>query len=202
MGKLFVANSEGGYMEAKDQEILEAAHFAARRRLKKGDLFNSREIAKELLPALLAGKDYEVFCVAFLDAHSRLISFDEMFRGTITQTPVYVREVMKRALDLHAVNLIMVHNHPTGYAKPSKPDMMMTIKMKMAAQLFEIELLDHFIVAGDEVGSMYEDGDMDKGALLKIMLEEIAENFGAEAKIVDMTKKDHNLIDRVRKMMS
>jgi DNA repair protein RadC len=183
MGKLFVSNSEGVFTEANDKDVLDAAHFAARRKLKKGLEFKGVKTAKALLPPLLAGKDYEVFCVAFLDAHNRLISFDEMFRGTITQTPVYTREVIKRAVDLNAVNLIMVHNHPTGEAEASNPDIMMTIKMKMAAALFEMRVLDHFIVAGDDIKSMEDSGVLSDDAIKKMMFEDMAERFGPDTTI-------------------
>lgn len=178
--KLYVSNNVGGFEEAKDENVLEAATSVIKGMMKPGMQFDGVNTAKKLLPTLLAGKDYEVFCVAFLDAQHQLISFEEMFRGTITQVSAYPREVMKRAIALNAVNLLLVHNHPTGEAAGSDADIMMTIKMKVAGSTLDINVLDHFIVHRDNVASMGQNGDLSPGKVLKIMLQDLAEGVGAQ----------------------
>lgn len=205
MNTLYVSDNSGGFTEAKDDDILAVGSQIASKQLTQvGVEFTNPRIAKKLLPSFLAGKDYEVFCVAFLDGGQRLISFEEMSRGTVMQTHVYVREVVRRALQLNAVKLIATHNHPGGSASPSKPDRMMTMKLEIACQMFDIELLDHFIVTGTETGSMREQGEMDPRKVIVGMMEEMAERMGAEihTEVIDMDDKENFLEKFVKRMSS
>jgi DNA repair protein RadC len=102
--------------------------------------------------------EYEVFHVLFLDAQHRLISSEELFRGTVNQTAVYPREVVKRALQLNAAALVVSHNHPSGIADPSNADMLLTEGLSTALKTLDIRLLDHIIVAGNTTLSFAEKG--------------------------------------------
>lgn len=106
----------------------------------------------------LAGRDYEVFMVLFLDAQHRVLSPEEMFRGTLTQTSVYPREVVKRSLANNAAAVIFAHNHPSGVAEPSRADELLTQSLKQALALVDVRVLDHFVVAGNGVMSFAERG--------------------------------------------
>lgn len=97
----------------------------------------------------LAGLEHEEFHVIWLDAQNRLIAFDAMFSGTLTQTSVYPREVVKAALAHNAAACILAHNHPSGIAEPSRADEMLTRSLKEALAMVDVKMLDHFIVAGN-----------------------------------------------------
>jgi DNA repair protein RadC len=198
MNALYVSDGSG-YTKAKDEDILMAAAVTIKKKMVKGIEFDL-EKARKLLPPLLAGKTYEVFCVAFLDINKKLISFDEMFRGSIAETPVYVREVFKRALELNAVGLILVHNHPGGIAKASKNDIMVTMKCAVAASLFDMEVLDHFIV-GETIESMRQMGAMDREAIMKAMMNDM----GMEIKLIGKgdikdLDEDHPIMELLKKL--
>ena len=94
----------------------------------------------------------------FLDAQHRLLQFDEMFRGTLTQTSVYPREVVRRALALNAAAVILAHNHPSGVAEPSRADEFLTQSLKSALQLVDVRVLDHMVVGRTQVVSFAERG--------------------------------------------
>ena len=96
--------------------------------------------------------------VLFLDAQNRLIACEEMFRGTLTQTSVYPREVVKAALKHNAAAVIFAHNHPSGVAEPSRADEVLTVALKQALSLVECKALDHFIVATEKTISFAERG--------------------------------------------
>jgi DNA repair protein RadC len=99
-----------------------------------------------------------VFAVMFLDAQNRLLKLEEMFRGTLTQASVYPREVVKRALELHAGAVVLAHNHPSGAAEPSRADEYLTQTLKNALSLVDVRVLDHLIVGHAEVVSFAERG--------------------------------------------
>lgn len=113
---------------------------------------------KDYLRLKLAPKDHEVFAVVFLDAQNRVIACEEMFRGTLTQTSVYPREVLKAALAHNAAAVILSHNHPSGSATPSRADEHLTKILKQALALLDVRVLDHIIVATGETLSMAERG--------------------------------------------
>ena len=98
--------------------------------------------------------EHEVFCVVFLDAQHWLIALKEMFRGTVTQTSVYPREVVKESLALNAAAVILAHNHPSGAAEPSRADEFLTQTLKTALALVDVRVLDHLVVAGADTVSM------------------------------------------------
>lgn len=121
-------------------------------------VFISPIAVKEYLTLTFAPKTYEVFAVMFLDSQNRLLACEEMFRGTLSQTSVYPREVVKRALDLHAAAVVLSHNHPSGTANPSRADEVVTQTLKQALSLVDVRVLDHVICAGGEALSMAERG--------------------------------------------
>lgn len=120
--------------------------------------FESPGAVRDYLRIQTRDLQYEVFIVLFLDARHRLIAAEEMFRGTLTQTSVYPREVVKRALHHNASAVILSHNHPSGSAEPSTADEMLTRTLKETLALVEVRVLDHMIVAGSDVLSFAERG--------------------------------------------
>jgi DNA repair protein RadC len=115
---------------------------------------------KDYLRLKLASKPHEVFAVVFLDVQNRVIACEEMFRGTLTQTSVYPREVVIEALSKQASSVILCHNHPSGSTTPSRADEMLTQTLKSALALVDVRVLDHLIVTTGEVLSMAESGLM------------------------------------------
>jgi DNA repair protein RadC len=106
---------------------------------------------RDYLRLALGGRPHEVFVCLWLDAQHRVIDFEEAFRGTLTQTSVYPREVVKQALTRNAAAVIFAHNHPSGLAEPSAADEALTRNLKEALGLVDVRVLDHFIVAGRAV---------------------------------------------------
>ncbi len=115
------------------------------------------ELAKKLAVLRLANLKSECFCVIFLDNQQKLIRFEKMFQGTINQAAVYPREIAKRAFELNAAAIILVHNHPSGDCTPSVADERSTLSMKTAFSLINIKVVDHLIVGGDQAYSFAED---------------------------------------------
>jgi DNA repair protein RadC len=113
---------------------------------------------RDYLRMTLAGRDYEVFMVLFLDAQNRILESEEMFRGTLTQTSVYPREVVKRSLVVNAAAVIFAHNHPSGVGEASRADELLTQSLKQALALVDVKVLDHFLIAGSGVMSFAERG--------------------------------------------
>lgn len=140
------------------QAVLEMSRRALQEEMRSGDALNSPEAVRSYLQLLLRGREQEVFMVIFLDAQHRVIAAEEMFHGTLTQTSVYPREVVKRSLALNAAAVIFAHNHPSGVAEPSQSDQMLTDALKQALQLVDVRVLDHFIVAGAGCLSFAEKG--------------------------------------------
>jgi DNA repair protein RadC len=99
-----------------------------------------------------------VFVALFLDSQHRVLRADELFRGTLSQTSVYPREVVKAALAANAAAVIFAHNHPSGVAQPSQADELLTRSLKEALALVDVKVLDHFIVAGHQALSFAERG--------------------------------------------
>ena len=119
-------------------------------------VFDSPGAVSDFLKIHFAGQPHESFGALFLDAQHALITFEELFRGTLTQTSVYPREVVKRALHHNAGAVIFAHNHPSGVAEPSHADETLTQALKQALALIDVRVLDHFIVAGSGVLSFAE----------------------------------------------
>lgn len=127
---------------------LELARRALAEAMKGRDLLGSPGAVRDWLRLKLGGLAHEVFGALWLDAQNRLIAWEELFRGTLTQTSVFPREVVKQALAHNAAAVILAHNHPSGLAEPSAADEMLTRKLKEALALVDVRVLDHFIVAG------------------------------------------------------
>lgn len=140
------------------QAVLEMARRALQEQMSSGDALNSPRAVREYLQLLLNGRQQEVFVALFLDAQHRVIAAEELFQGTLTQTSVYPREVVKRALYHNAAAVIFAHNHPSGVAEPSQSDQLLTDALKQALQLVDVRVLDHFIVAGMNGCSFAEKG--------------------------------------------
>ena len=138
--------------------VLELARRSLTHQLSEHAVFDSPGRVKEHLRMHLAHLPHEVFSVLFLDAQHRLICLEEMFRGTLAQTSVYPREVVRRALDLHAAAVVLAHNHPSGVAEPSKADEHLTITLRTALALVDVRVLDHLVVGRDDVVSFAERG--------------------------------------------
>lgn len=138
--------------------VLELARRALAERLKERAVLDSPDAVKHYLQLHIAARPHEVFAALFLDAQHRLIALEELFRGTLTQTSVYPREVVMRALHHHAAAVVLAHNHPSGCAEPSRADEAITQTLKAALALIDVQVLDHMIVARGQTLSMAERG--------------------------------------------
>jgi len=143
---------------AQLQAVLELARRALAETLRSGNALNSPTAVRDYLRLTLAGLEHEVFAVVLLDAQNRVLACEKLFRGTLTQTSVYPREVVKCALRHNAAALIFAHNHPSGASEPSHADQVLTQSLKQALALVDIKVLDHFIVAGSAALSFAESG--------------------------------------------
>jgi len=155
---LLVRDQQGTYRPASADEVLHAARRVLSRRGRRGCAFSSPQVVRDFLRLKLGALEHEVFAMLLLDAQNRLIDYQEMFRGTVTQTSVYPREVVKEALSRNAAAAIFAHNHPSGAPEPSHADEMLTRTLKQALGLVDVRVLDHFIVAGDAIQSFAERG--------------------------------------------
>ena len=140
------------------QAVLEMARRALRERLASGVALNSPQAVRDYLRLRLQALEHEVFVGVFLDAQNRLLAVEELFRGTLTQTSVYPREIVKRALQVNAAAVIFAHNHPSGIAEPSRADEMLTQTLKQSLALVDVKVLDHFIVGRGTALSFAERG--------------------------------------------
>ena len=138
--------------------VLELARRAIAQQLKSREVFSSPGAVKQYLQLHLAAKAHEVFAVLFLDAQNRLVAMEELFRGTLTQTSVYPREVVMHALQHQAASVVLAHNHPSGTVQPSRADEALTQTLKAALALVDVRVLDHVIVAPGDALSMAEKG--------------------------------------------
>ena len=140
--------------------VLELARRALASQLQEKTMFSNPQAMRSYLQLQLGGRPHEVFAVLFLDASHRLIVLEEMFRGTLTQTSVYPREVAVRALALNAASVVLAHNHPSGCAQVSRADETITQMLKAALALIDVRVLDHYIVTSNQAVSMAELGLM------------------------------------------
>jgi DNA repair protein RadC len=138
--------------------VIEMARRALAEQMSERPVFDSPGRVKDFLSLQLHAREHEVFAVMFLDGQHRLLVLEEMFRGTLTQTSVYPREVVKRALALNAGAVVLAHNHPSGVAEPSRADEYLTQTLKSALQLVDVRVLDHVVVGQGQVVSMAERG--------------------------------------------
>ena len=139
----------GTAKRAQLRAVLELARRALREEATARDLLSSPIVVRDWLRLKLAHLPHEIFVALWLDAQNRLLADEELFRGTLTQTAVYTREVVKRALARNAGAVIFAHNHPSGMAEASRADEVLTAALKQALALIDVKVLDHFIVAGN-----------------------------------------------------
>ena len=138
--------------------VLELARRALAQQLRQREIFASPGAVRQYLQLHLAAKPHEVFAVIFMDVQNRLLAMEEMFRGTLTQTSVYPREVVLRALHHQCAAVVLAHNHPSGSVQPSRADEALTQTLKSALALVDVRVLDHVIVGTGETLSMAERG--------------------------------------------
>ena len=155
---LLVRDVDGQYRVASADEVLSQAWGVLADRVKPGVRLSSPQDVKDYLRLEIGRLEHEVFCVVFLDAQHRIIALRQMFRGTVTQTSVYPREVIKESLALNAAAVILAHNHPSGVPEPSRADEFLTQSLKSALLLVDVRVLDHLVVTSNAVVSFAERG--------------------------------------------
>ena len=158
---LCCAEGAGTYAGDPIIKLLAAREIAARavaEELRGRDCLGSPAAVRDLLKHRLAGLQHEVFVCLQLDNQNRMIAYEELFRGTLTQTSVYPREVVKSCLRVNAASVIFAHNHPSGIAEPSRADELLTRALREALALVDVKVLEHFIVAGSSTVSFVESG--------------------------------------------
>jgi len=131
---------------AQLQAVMELARRALAEEMAQRDVLDTPDAVRNWLRLRLGNLPHEVFAVLLLDARNRLIDAVELFRGTLTQTSVYPREVVKLALARNAAAVILAHNHPSGACEPSQADERLTYSLKEALALVDVRVLDHFVV--------------------------------------------------------
>ena len=146
--------------EQRDEEILSQARDILMRKLgeERGSALSSPGAVRDYMRITLGTLEHEEFWCIWLDSQHRVLAAQQMFRGTLTQTSVYPREVAKAALAANAAAVILAHNHPSGVAQPSHADEMLTRELRDTLALLDVRVLDHFIVAGMQTLSFAERG--------------------------------------------
>lgn len=158
-GSIIRPGSYTGHEGIENDKIIRHALDILQAQMKNyGTVMNSPNVIRDYLKLTLAPLEHEVFTVLFLSAQHQLIEAEEMFRGTLTQTSVYPREVVKRALYHNAAAVVLAHNHPSGDDTESRADKLLTDSLSQALALVDVKVLDHFIVAGMKVSSFAEKG--------------------------------------------
>jgi DNA repair protein RadC len=155
---LFVCESGSSYRPANADEILQSAQHLLKSRIRGCELLGSPALVRTFLQTKLGLLEHELFAVLMLDAQNRLIEYVEMFRGTVSQTSVYPREIVKASLSFNAAAVILCHNHPSGSPDPSRADEVLTTTLKTALALVDVRVLDHLIVTSTQVVSFAERG--------------------------------------------
>jgi DNA repair protein RadC len=148
----------GAAKTAQLAAVLELARRTLREDLRAATALTSPGAVRDYLRLTLGTRPHEVFVCLHLDAQHRVIGAEELFRGTLTQTSVYPREVVKSALAANAAAVIFAHNHPSGVAQPSQADELLTRQLREALALVDVKVLDHFIIAGNQALSFAERG--------------------------------------------
>jgi DNA repair protein RadC len=150
----------GPAKQAELLAVLELARRALQQQLEQREVFHSPDAIRHYLQLHLAHKSHEVFAVLFLDNQNRLLAMEELFRGTLSQTSVYPREVVMRALHHQAASVVLSHNHPSGSVQPSRADEHLTQTLKASLALVDVRVLDHIIVGQGQSFSMAEQGQL------------------------------------------
>jgi len=145
-------------MALDEERLIQRALRVLERRVRNTDPLSSPQSVRDYLRLLLSGKEHEVFMVIFLDSQNRVIAADETFRGTLTQTSVYPREIVKLALRYNAASVIFAHNHPSGVAEPSRADEALTQTLKHPLALVDVRVLDDVVIGGTSAMSFAERG--------------------------------------------
>jgi DNA repair protein RadC len=174
----FGAEADALY-EASDRSLLKLAYFARQsclpschrlvtglalaqellvEELTTGSVLDSPRAVTDFLKLHFAGQPHESFAVMYLDARHAFLAFEDLFRGTLTQTSVYPREVIQRALHHGAAGLVLAHNHPSGNLEPSRADELLTQSLKSSLAMLDVQIVDHLIVAGGKALSFAERG--------------------------------------------
>jgi DNA repair protein RadC len=157
-GDLETVSGLGPAKRAQFAAAIELARRALQEQLEKRNALTSPGDVRDYLRLALSRREEEVFVCIWLDAQHKVIEIEEAFSGTLTQTSVYPREIVKKALARNAAAVIFAHNHPSGVAQPSQADELLTRNLKEALALVEVKVLDHFIVAGNQAISFAERG--------------------------------------------
>ncbi|EJW8540912.1 DNA repair protein RadC [Salmonella enterica] len=147
-------------MTSTEHLLIEQARKQLRASVRKGKQLTSPDDVRDFLLFTLALRENEVFGVVLLDNQNRVLAWRELFQGSVNETPIYPREVVKLALQHNAAAIILVHNHPSGSTEVSAQDRHITQRLQQALELIDIRVLDHFIVAGDCTVSMAERGQL------------------------------------------
>lgn len=158
LDEISAVNGMGTSKFTQLQAIFEMSRRALKEQMRARDVLTSPQQVRDYLCLKLGGLTREVFVVLFLDAQNRVLAYEELFSGTLTQTSVYPREVVKRALHHNSASVIFAHNHPSGIAEQSRADELLTAALKQALALIDIRVLDHFVVAGNTTLSFAERG--------------------------------------------
>jgi len=159
-GSLKLIKGLGPAKQAELLAVFEIARRAMHQRLQEREAFHTPDAVKQYLQLQLAHKNHEVFAVLFMDSQNRLLAMEELFRGTLSQTSVYPREVVLRALHHQAAAVVLSHNHPSGSVQPSRADEALTQNLKASLALVDVRVLDHIIVGQGQALSMAEQGLM------------------------------------------
>jgi DNA repair protein RadC len=157
-----VKDARARYRVQRALQTVEAARALVRAELsevmRERDAMRSPTAVRDFLRLMLKDQEFESFWVIFLDSQNRVLTAEAMFRGTLSQTSVYPREVVKRALQVNAAGLILAHNHPSGLAEPSEADRILTRALREALALIDVRVLDHFVVGSGMTVSFAERG--------------------------------------------
>ncbi|MDP1541039.1 MAG: DNA repair protein RadC [Moraxellaceae bacterium] len=156
--KLFMRDANGRYATATPEAVLEMARVIIDQKMQRGESFTSPEAVKDYLRVKLAGFEHEVFAILMLDNQHRLIAYSELFRGTVGNTSVHPREVIKEVLAKNAAAVILAHNHPSGHPEPSSADREITDRLQAALEMIDVRILDHIVVGGLKTVSFVEKG--------------------------------------------
>lgn len=156
--QLVVRDCEGHYQCAGPEEILQAARAVLDSKVRGIDLLSQPQVVKNYLQVRVGHLEHEVFGVLHLDSQHRLLKVEELFRGSVSQTSVYPREVVREALATNSSAVILYHNHPSGSVEPSRADEHLTSVLRAALNLIDVRVLDHIVVSGQEAASFAERG--------------------------------------------
>ena len=154
----FVRETSAGYLPISDSAVIDTALRILAERVTEGPLLSSPRVVKDFLRLRFSGLQHEVFCVLYLTRRHHLIACEDLFRGTIDGASVFVREIIKASLRHNAAALVISHNHPSNNSSPSQADELITTRIKEAAELLDLRLLDHILVTARETVSFAELG--------------------------------------------